>query len=351
VHGGITNIQARGSAVVSEAPSWGFPFMEGALPGEIIDIPHVHPSTHPPHSPTHAVWDTVAFASNGLVFFWSGIAAINYFIRWAAGLAWESCSAGPLRPSPLCWALVSGPPSLSCRAPWAHLCGELLRCPASSLSAEGTSACLTITSQICVDYHHFPLDPGACPSGRSSIDILGGNAWSYAAIPLIYIFMVLIRSGCLALYNVTVFAWIREREWPVGWLPARAAWPALRWLPSLGTLETSLPHVAGTAHVLESSGPPWTKASWAAHVKLAGCHASYAAHAALPPPPPPPPPPPGRGGRGRPGGGGVFIGGGCEGCFGGGRGAPPPPPPPQAWAGPRCCSRVGRACVAPSPSS
>lgn len=50
----------------------------------------------------------------------------------------------------------------------------------------------------------------------SSIDILGGNAWSYAAIPLIYIFMLLIRSGCLALFNVSVFAWLRERERAAG---------------------------------------------------------------------------------------------------------------------------------------
>lgn len=29
-----------------------------------------------------AVWDTISFASNGLVFFWAGVASINYFIRW-----------------------------------------------------------------------------------------------------------------------------------------------------------------------------------------------------------------------------------------------------------------------------
>lgn len=46
----------------------------------------------------------------------------------------------------------------------------------------------------------------------SSIDILGGQAWSYCAIPLIYIFMMLIRTGCLALFNLTAFAWLKERE-------------------------------------------------------------------------------------------------------------------------------------------
>lgn len=32
-----------------------------------------------------AVWDTLSFASNGLVFFWAGIASINYLIRWGGG--------------------------------------------------------------------------------------------------------------------------------------------------------------------------------------------------------------------------------------------------------------------------
>ena len=37
----------------------------------------------PPCTPLHppAVWDTISFASNGLVFFWAGIASVNYFIR------------------------------------------------------------------------------------------------------------------------------------------------------------------------------------------------------------------------------------------------------------------------------
>lgn len=45
-----------------------------------------------------------------------------------------------------------------------------------------------------------------------SIDILGGQAWSYAAIPFIFIFMLLIRTGCMALFNLTAFTWIKERE-------------------------------------------------------------------------------------------------------------------------------------------
>jgi hypothetical protein len=45
-----------------------------------------------------------------------------------------------------------------------------------------------------------------------SVNILGGNAWSYGAVPLIFIFMLFVRTGCLALFNISVFAWIRERE-------------------------------------------------------------------------------------------------------------------------------------------
>lgn len=57
--------------------------------------------------------------------------------------------------------------------------------------------------------------PGAACTLSSpcrSIDILGSNAWSYVAVPLIYIFMMLIRTGCLAGFNLTFFAWVKERE-------------------------------------------------------------------------------------------------------------------------------------------
>lgn len=45
------------------------------------------------------------------------------------------------------------------------------------------------------------------------MDILGSQAWSYIAIPLIWAFMVLIRTGCLALFNLTAFSWVKERAW------------------------------------------------------------------------------------------------------------------------------------------
>lgn len=62
-----------------------------------------------------AVWDLISFAANGLIFFWSGIASVNYTIR--------------------------------------------------------------------------------------SVRLLNRSAWSYVAIPLIYIFMLLIRTSCVALFN------------------------------------------------------------------------------------------------------------------------------------------------------
>jgi hypothetical protein len=55
--------------------------------------------------------------------------------------------------------------------------------------------------------------PMAC---RSTVT-LGTSAWSYAAIPLIYIFMVIIRTGCIGAFNVSFFAWIRERECWAAW--------------------------------------------------------------------------------------------------------------------------------------
>jgi NhaP-type Na+/H+ or K+/H+ antiporter len=62
-----------------------------------------------------AVWDTISFAANGLVFFWSGVSSINYLIR--------------------------------------------------------------------------------------STDVLSGDAMTYVAIPLLFLFMLLIRIGCVAVFN------------------------------------------------------------------------------------------------------------------------------------------------------
>lgn len=46
----------------------------------------------------------------------------------------------------------------------------------------------------------------------SSAQSIGYSAWSYGAIPLIYVFMMLIRGGCLTAFN-PLFRLIKEREW------------------------------------------------------------------------------------------------------------------------------------------
>ena len=153
----------------------------------------LHPSLAPPLPPK--VWDTLTFASNGLVFFWAGVASINYFLR-CVGTPCLSSWNGPWRRMPSRSSVcvhAGSPPS--------HPCMHA-RLPADT-----------------VPWSPSPLPP--C----SSIDVLGAQAWSYAAIPCIYIFMMLIRTGCLALFNLTFFRWIRERErrrwlwlvWGVAW--------------------------------------------------------------------------------------------------------------------------------------
>lgn len=47
---------------------------------------------------------------------------------------------------------------------------------------------------------------------RSSVSNLGSTGWSYAAIPLIFVFMLLIRGACLAGFN-PLFRLVGEREW------------------------------------------------------------------------------------------------------------------------------------------
>lgn len=46
---------------------------------------------------------------------------------------------------------------------------------------------------------------------RSAVGSLGSTGWSYAAIPLIWIFMLLIRAACLAAFN-PLFRAVGERE-------------------------------------------------------------------------------------------------------------------------------------------
>lgn len=56
----------------------------------------------------------------------------------------------------------------------------------------------------------------ACPPAHRSGGILGGSAWSWAAIPLIYVALVLLRTASYALFNATAFAWLRESERAAG---------------------------------------------------------------------------------------------------------------------------------------
>lgn len=61
---------------------------------------------------------------------------------------------------------------------------------------------------------------GAC----RSVGLLSGSAMSYAAIPIIYVVMILLRASCIAVFNLTFFRWLKESElggreggrWPGG---------------------------------------------------------------------------------------------------------------------------------------
>ena len=113
---------------------------------------------YPTHSPGPA-------NPPGLVFFWAGAASVNYFLRSISVLnntAWVGRDG------------AGRPPG---RRP-----GRLSRC------------------RCCCPPHS--LQP--CPTPLA--------AQSYIAIPLIYIFMVLIRIGCVGLFNLTFFRWLRECE-------------------------------------------------------------------------------------------------------------------------------------------
>jgi hypothetical protein len=128
----------------------------------------------------------------------------------------------------------------------------------------------------------------------SSIDILGGNAWSYAAIPLIYVFMLLIRTGCLALFNISVFAWIRER------VCLHQAAVQARCLPF--SMQILRSRAATAAHYLQTCLQQAVTATGGLHHRLPAC---------------------------------------CVCCW----------PCLQGWAGQRFCLPAGQGCGAPSLSS
>lgn len=46
-----------------------------------------------------------------------------------------------------------------------------------------------------------------------SIGLLSSTALAYAAIPIFLVVMQLMRTGCIALFNVTAFRWLKESEW------------------------------------------------------------------------------------------------------------------------------------------
>ncbi|KAL4437060.1 hypothetical protein ABPG75_004199 [Micractinium tetrahymenae] len=73
-----------------------------------------------------------------------------------------------------------------------------------------------------------------------SAGMLAGSAWSWAAIPLIYIALVALRTGSYALFNVTPFRWLNEAlSWPE---VAFAGWAGLRGSVSLIMIADFLTH-------------------------------------------------------------------------------------------------------------
>ena len=141
-----------------------------------------------------AVWDSVAFLANGLIFFWAGIAAVNFVARraGAGGRAGEGspvCVCVCVRGAG-CGARQSGGPSLPTAAllAAARLAAVLLsvpsRLPAPPCRLHPTHPTLTPT-----------------PHTRRAAPLLSDNPWSFAAIPLIYLFMYVARGLNILAFN------------------------------------------------------------------------------------------------------------------------------------------------------
>lgn len=120
-----------------------------------------------------------------------------------------------------------------------------------------------------------PLSP-ACSLCPRSIDILGGQGWSYGAIPFIFIFMVLIRTGCMALFNLTAFRWIKEREWRLRRQGRQSlvAWHEMRHLCSSVCGGCTRDGTASSARPSGGDPDAW-QAPWGTPLSPAACHASF----------------------------------------------------------------------------
>lgn len=65
-----------------------------------------------------------------------------------------------------------------------------------------------MTPRASTSVHEAPVILTTCRSGGA----LAGSAWSWAAIPPIYLALVVLRTGGYAVFNVTAFAWLQESE-------------------------------------------------------------------------------------------------------------------------------------------
>eukprot|EP00887_Chlorella_sp_A99_P005087 scaffold25.g5087.t1 len=143
--------------------------------------------------------------------------------------------ADPSTPWPTVWSEIGPIIALTCKLAgigiaigWAFslATGYLLRW----LRWRGAKPKAEIVLIIAVAYLSFYVaqvgrDGRVWRVGAVSIVILNNTAWSYAAIPLIYLSMMLIRVGCIFLFNWTVFKWLKEGECRApGWAGTVLTW-------------------------------------------------------------------------------------------------------------------------------
>ncbi len=128
-----------------------------------------------------AVWDTISFAVNGVVFFWSGVSSINFLIR----RGWFS------HPAVVC-AFLYFMHIPACRTDTD--CRKLCICASTTTASTTASSYAGIPSSL---LRHLQREPIFC----RSTTIASTTAWSYAGIPLVYVFMFLVRGLCITLFN------------------------------------------------------------------------------------------------------------------------------------------------------
>jgi NhaP-type Na+/H+ or K+/H+ antiporter len=142
-----------------------------------------------------AFWDSIAFITNAIVFFYSGVACINFFVRWAfivLPLA-SSSNRGGMRSSPLAQIISQHRRRALCFASLCCQCRVIAR-PSFCLGALVRLALLL--AAICM--HHVAHRSASQLREEDQLSAFTGTLWRF---PLVYLFIFIVRFLLICVFR------------------------------------------------------------------------------------------------------------------------------------------------------